>query len=456
MDLRYVGRRTEKSVFEFDHIPAKKGSRVGEFTWTNEKSKPSLKRALVIGVIFAATVFLFASFLSSVFGMSSSPILFRTKTVSTVVEPSFQTTSISQFVPLASKAVAQSNRRTKRMRTSKKFFTWGEDTAAEIHSHKLSDIVFVFHKSLNDDLSGEQKQLNTALVASLAEIAEEQTELIKDGEFKKEMLYITVSEEHLPSFRPLLNDKVVQQLPFGLVVELENNYKKFLFPHNELVAASKTPSTASDQLQFGENDYNLVNKGGIVDYLKDSVRNYMKGEMNVWVRSSSDEEHDGSSVWFITGEEFSKLVMDTTEDVLVMFTSSFCPHSEKVLPKYIELADKYVDVESMLFFKFDVTKHDVPHSDVQITSTPHFRFFKSGEKHIARHFNPPVALGESFTEWGSEFLMNNIGFPIDDENTQRRRQRRLERETRKAQRERAKAEQNKSLNSETNLASESH
>ena len=80
-------------------------------------------------------------------------------------------------------------------------------------------------------------------------------------------------------------------------------------------------------------------------------------------------------------DNFKQLVIDSQEDVIVMFYAPWCGWCKKMLPDYNKLASHFKDLSSKLkIMKIDATAYQVQHENVKIYGFPLVHYFKAGDK----------------------------------------------------------------------------
>ena len=93
------------------------------------------------------------------------------------------------------------------------------------------------------------------------------------------------------------------------------------------------------------------------------------------------EVPEGNGVPIDITDNFNQLVVDSHEDVIVMFYAPWCGWCKKMLPDFDRLASHFKDHSSKLkIMKMDATAHQVQHENVKIYGFPLVHYFKAGNK----------------------------------------------------------------------------
>ncbi|KAG4085733.1 thioredoxin-like protein [Neocallimastix lanati (nom. inval.)] len=86
-----------------------------------------------------------------------------------------------------------------------------------------------------------------------------------------------------------------------------------------------------------------------------------------------------NNVYVATLSNYDSLVLDKSKDVFVMFYSPICPFSQKLLPTWEQLADRFKSQSNdIIFAKFDGSDVDVPDSSpwIELEEFPTMVLFK--------------------------------------------------------------------------------
>ncbi len=113
------------------------------------------------------------------------------------------------------------------------------------------------------------------------------------------------------------------------------------------------------------------------DFIKFVNTNIGGENIQLKVQETSEESN---KVIDITNN-FNQLVMDSSEDIIVMFYAPWCGWCKKMLPDYSKLVEKFKDHSSKLkIMKMDATANQVKHDNIKIYGFPLVHYFKAGDK----------------------------------------------------------------------------
>eukprot|EP00386_Alphamonas_edax_P011938 GDKI01037512.1.p1 GENE.GDKI01037512.1~~GDKI01037512.1.p1 ORF type:complete len:332 (+),score=84.28 GDKI01037512.1:96-1091(+) len=269
----------------------------------------------------------------------------------------------------------------KRLRTEVKFYKWTPETEKEIKTHRIKKMFCLFYDKTNH--LSEQMLLDFESVASTFR--------------KKDVLHVAVEREHLQPFAFFLDDDPELDLPFAVLVEIDNGFRK----------------------------YRLINDLSI-GKLTDFENRYWSNTLKPWLRSEpAFANPDGAAVTggllegggLVAGEvaplagvEWGDRVVKNDKDVLVFFYAPWCGHCKRFEPRFGDLAMKHKNVDTLLFHKIDVTKNDIDHPGVKIDRVPYVRLFPAGDKSTPKVFEHAQ---QDTVGWGTTFLEEAVTHKYD-------------------------------------------
>lgn len=108
----------------------------------------------------------------------------------------------------------------------------------------------------------------------------------------------------------------------------------------------------------------------------DDIINFINGKAGSRVKLSTPP----SSVVVLTPENFDKIVLDTTKDVLVEFYAPWCGHCKSLAPIYDKLANVYKPDSHVVIAKVDADKHKELATKYGVSGYPTLIFFPKSDK----------------------------------------------------------------------------
>jgi len=82
----------------------------------------------------------------------------------------------------------------------------------------------------------------------------------------------------------------------------------------------------------------------------------------------------------LTPEEFDKVVMDPTQNVIVAFTAPWCGHCQHLAPEYEKAAASFLPSDKVIFGKVDADKYKELGAKYDVQGFPTIKFFAAGDK----------------------------------------------------------------------------
>ena len=130
---------------------------------------------------------------------------------------------------------------------------------------------------------------------------------------------------------------------------------------------------------------------------------YFSGALQPFLKSAEAVEDADDAVKTIVGSNFKERVMDSSQDVLLMFYAPWCGHCKALAPKYQELGNKLKSVaDKVTIAMIDATDNDVEHDKVDVEGFPTLKLFQAGAK-----TNPIDYTGLRETQDILDFVMKN-------------------------------------------------
>ncbi|CEM23147.1 unnamed protein product [Vitrella brassicaformis CCMP3155] len=269
------------------------------------------------------------------------------------------------------------------LRSSVKFYEWNPSTEDMIKRHRIKTLMLLFaDKGQASHWEGCYQALQHA-----ANIHK-----------KRDILHVAVPVEFIQPFQFFLGDDPENDAPFAVIVEVNNGFKKY-----RLTADS---AKGGSIISGGGGNPVCSNKA-----LERYEKSYFDGKLTPWLRSEEPyEDEGGGALKPLVGAHFEQKVIKAKKDVAVFFYAPWCGHCKRFEPRFSELADKHRNVESLIFYKIDITKNDVVHKGVKVDRVPYVRLFPANDKDTPRVFehSRPDVVG-----YGSDFLSKNADIKFD-------------------------------------------
>jgi len=115
-----------------------------------------------------------------------------------------------------------------------------------------------------------------------------------------------------------------------------------------------------------------------VDIISKFVTDVLGGTIKPSLKSDPIPENNDGPVTVVVGEEFEKIVMDKTKDVLVKYYAPWCGHCKKLAPIWDELGEAFKDNSNIVIAKFDATTNEA--DGVNIRGYPTLKFYPKDNK----------------------------------------------------------------------------
>eukprot|EP00922_Rhytidocystis_sp_ex-Travisia-forbesii_P057199 GHVS01084735.1.p1 GENE.GHVS01084735.1~~GHVS01084735.1.p1 ORF type:complete len:517 (+),score=84.40 GHVS01084735.1:207-1757(+) len=303
----------------------------------------------------------------------------------------------------------------KSLRQGLKLYEWSSATQQEIKSHRIKIFMLLFY-----DFSAARESSSTK---EEKEHMEEMREVLHKSAVQfssQDILHIGVPLENLHDFQFFLGDEPERDVPFAMLVEVKNSWKKYRLdnPATPAITDTDTIQTLSPPMATLTSDQLVAFEQG-----------YFSGSLSTWLRSEVPLEGSVASVvplgrntramtrpgvvQQIVGSQFQMNVMETKVDTLVFFFAPWCGHCKSFEGGFEKLAKKFKDIRSIDFIKMDAIRNDVSHPFIHIERVPYVRFFKTEAK---RSDDQPIVFSHAekdVVKYGTELLQQHSTCPFD-------------------------------------------
>eukprot|EP00922_Rhytidocystis_sp_ex-Travisia-forbesii_P004199 GHVS01006098.1.p1 GENE.GHVS01006098.1~~GHVS01006098.1.p1 ORF type:complete len:568 (+),score=99.60 GHVS01006098.1:169-1872(+) len=307
------------------------------------------------------------------------------------------------------------------LRRGLKLYEWTSATEHDIKTHKIKTFMLLFYdfSIARESFSSQEEKKHMEETRALLHKSAAQFA-------SRDILHIGVPLEKLHDFQFFLGDEPEKDVPFAMIVEVKNGWRKFRLANTPTVATINVTTTSDTHVS-------TVGGGGsgtlTPSQLMAFEHHYLQGQLSPWLRSELPLQGSVTSVVVagrqsramtspgvvqqIVGSQFLKNVMETKVDSLVFFFAPWCGHCKFFESGFADLAMKFKDIRSIDFIKMDATRNDIDHPSVRVERVPYVRFFKAGSK---RSGGEPIAFSHSeknIVTYGTEFLKANSTCPFD-------------------------------------------
>ena len=151
-----------------------------------------------------------------------------------------------------------------------------------------------------------------------------------------------------------------------------------------------------------------INEQNILTFIK----NWERRKLKQFLKSEREPIKNNGDIFKLVGNTFQNEVINNDKDVMVLFSSSSCPHCKKFYPTYESIAKKLKKMNPKLLLSVIDTKENEIES-VKIEVIPSIKFYPGNKKD-----KPPIDYdGDGSSEDIIKFIKNNVATPIilDDE-----------------------------------------
>jgi len=111
------------------------------------------------------------------------------------------------------------------------------------------------------------------------------------------------------------------------------------------------------------------------------VKGVVAGTQATWKKSEPAPASNDAPVTIVVADEFEKIVLDNTKDVLVMFYAPWCGHCKNLAPVFEALGEKFKDDANVVISKMDATANFVD-SAYGVQGFPTLKFFPAGSNDV--------------------------------------------------------------------------
>ncbi|XP_039257318.2 protein disulfide-isomerase A4-like [Styela clava] len=106
------------------------------------------------------------------------------------------------------------------------------------------------------------------------------------------------------------------------------------------------------------------------EVLSEFVTSFLAGDIKPKYKSAPAPKKNTGPVKVVVANNFDKIVMDESKDVLIEFYAPWCGHCKKLAPEYKKLGKKLKDNNDVVIAKMDAVANDVPHSKYKVEGFP--------------------------------------------------------------------------------------
>jgi len=113
----------------------------------------------------------------------------------------------------------------------------------------------------------------------------------------------------------------------------------------------------------------------VEEYYKD----YVDGKLRTYLKSEPIPDASGDAVRTVVAQNFKKVVLDPSKDVLIEFYAPWCGHCQRISPLMESAAQKLAKVSNVVIAKMDATANEV--EGINVNSYPTFKWYPAYKKH---------------------------------------------------------------------------
>jgi len=112
--------------------------------------------------------------------------------------------------------------------------------------------------------------------------------------------------------------------------------------------------------------------------VKTWLNDFVAGKLTRFLKSEPVPTEQNEPVRIIVGNSVASEVLNSSNDVFILFYAPWCGHCQKMKPDWEKLATKYKSVEGLTIAKIDATANDVEDPRFNVSGFPTI-FYMSGE-----------------------------------------------------------------------------
>jgi len=131
-----------------------------------------------------------------------------------------------------------------------------------------------------------------------------------------------------------------------------------------------------DMAKYKPESYDITEEN-----LRTAVDAFLEGKLKQHLLSQDlPEDWNKNPVKVLVSSNFDEVAFDKNKDVLVEFYAPWCGHCKQLAPIYDQLAEKFLENESILIAKIDATVNELEHTKIQ--SFPTLKLYKKENNEV--------------------------------------------------------------------------
>jgi len=113
--------------------------------------------------------------------------------------------------------------------------------------------------------------------------------------------------------------------------------------------------------------------------VEEFYKDYVDGKLRTYLKSEPIPDASGDAVRTVVAQNFKKVVLDPSKDVLIEFYAPWCGHCQRISPLMESAAQKLAKVSNVVIAKMDATANEV--EGINVNSYPTFKWYPAYKKH---------------------------------------------------------------------------